>query len=106
MDIFVFATQQLFSLLLVINLQFYSGEQHSFLFSVHMVQCRNLAFWLLAHCNCIALVAVIQEWTETRSEETKWRGSFGERKAWLFSPDFVSNEEAVSLELDGAPQRA
>ena len=33
-DIFVFATQQLFSLLLVINPQLSSNEQHSPLFSV------------------------------------------------------------------------
>ena len=45
-------------LFLVINPWVWSDE-HPPLFSA---QCRNLHFWLLAYCNCIALVTVIQEW--------------------------------------------
>ena len=46
------------SLFLVIN-PWLSSDEHPPLFSA---QCRNLHFWLLAYCNRIALVTVIQEW--------------------------------------------
>ena len=46
------------SLLLVIN-PWLSSDEHPPLFSA---QCINLHFWLLAYCNRIALVTVIQEW--------------------------------------------
>lgn len=70
-DIVVFANQQPCSLLLVINPQFYSGEQQPLLFCVRVDQCRNVYFWLLAHWNSTVLVIVIQEWIETQSEEMR-----------------------------------
>ena len=59
------------SLFLVIN-PWVSSDEHPTLFSA---QCRNLHFWLLAYCNCIALVTVIQEW-RNQIKENEMQGEF------------------------------